>query len=96
MSLPDEIAKRLLWLDGPFVHFNQISRVEVAMTLVGRLQAKSLYVDLEDNFRENYSRFKATSQLQTKSSLRLDSQYNMAFIQVQTVLCKRYISRYVS
>ena len=31
-----------------------------------------------------------------KSSLRLDSRYNVAFIQVQTVLYKHYISRYVS
>ena len=65
-------------------------------TGVGLLLAKSFSADLGGN-KSNHSRFEATrSRLQTKSSLRLDSRYNAAFIQVQTALRKRYISRYVS
>ena len=63
--------------------------------LVGPSQAKSFGADLEGN-KNNHSSSRARSRLQTKSSLRLDSRYNAAFIQVQTVLRKRYISRYVS
>ena len=52
--------------------------------------------DLEGN-KSNHSRFVANRvELQTKSSLRLDSRYNTSFIHVQIVLRKRYISRYVS
>ena len=65
-------------------------------TTVGLWRAKSFSADLGGN-KSNYSKFAAKqSRLQTKSSLRLDSRYNAAFIQVQTVLRKRYISRYVS
>ena len=58
-------------------------------------QAKSFSADLGGN-KSNHSSLRQQSRLQTKSSLRLDSQYNVAFIHVQTVLRKRYISRYVS
>ena len=52
--------------------------------------------DLEGNV-SNHSKVRSNRvELQTKSSLRLDSRYNAAFIHVQTVLRKRYISRYVS
>ena len=63
--------------------------------LVGLSQAKLFGADLEGN-RSNHSSLKQQSRLQMKSSLRLDSRYNTAFIQVQTVLRKHYISRYVS
>ena len=59
-------------------------------------RAKSFSADLERHLRVNTRSSQQRSRLQTKSSLRLDSRYNAAFIQVQTVLRKRYISRYVS
>ena len=52
--------------------------------------------DLEGNANNHSKVCSNRVELQTKSSLRLDSRYNGAFIQVQTVLRKRYISRYVS
>ena len=63
--------------------------------LVGLSQAKSFGADLGGN-KSNHPSSWQQSRLQTKSSLRLDSRYNTAFIQVQTVLRKHYISRYVS
>ena len=56
----------------------------------------SHYTDLERVTRGNHSNSKATSRLQTKSSLGLNLQYNAAFIQVQTVVRKCYISGYIS
>ena len=65
-------------------------------TVVGRSRAKSFGADLEGN-KSNHLKVRSNRvELQTKSSLRLDFRYNAAFIQVQTVLRKRYISRYVS
>ena len=71
--------------------------VEVATRLwLRHSQAKSFSADLEGN-ASNYSKFVGNRvELQTKSSLRLDSRYNAAFIHAQTVLRKRYINRYVS
>ena len=73
------------------------SRVEAATRLWSRRsRAKSFGADLERQLRVITRSSQQRSRLQTKSSLRLDSRYNTAFIQVQTVLRKRYISRYVS
>ena len=62
---------------------------------VGLPLAKSFNADLGGN-ESNHSNSRQQSRLQTKSSLRLDSRYNTAFIHIQTVLRKRYISGYVS
>ena len=86
----------MLRLDGPFGP-QWCSRVEVATRRwLRRSRAKSFNADLEGN-ESNHSRFAANSvELQTKSSLRLDSRYSTSFIHTQIVLRKRYISRYVS
>ena len=73
------------------------SGVEVATRLWSRhSRAKSFGADLEWQLRVSTRSSQQRSRLQTKSSLRLDSRYNTAFIQVQTALRKRYINRYVS
>ena len=86
----------MLRLDGPFGP-RWFSRGEVATKRrLRRSRAESFDADLEGN-KSNHSKFVANRvELQMKSSLRLDSRYSGAFIQVQTVLRKRYISRYVS
>ena len=52
--------------------------------------------DLEGSENNRWEFVASRVELQTKSSLRLDLRYSEAFIQVQTVLRKRYINRYVS
>ena len=86
----------MLQLDGPLVPVSDFLGVEVSTMGLDVHELSHSHVDLEDNREVITCHSKATSRLQTKSSLGLDSQYNTAFIQVQTVLHKRYISRYVS